>query len=188
MKTSWPRPGIGSRASCRTRNRCRTRCAIPSPISSASAPARQATTRCWRSPAKARSRTSACATITRLPARATLALTLPDELPSAIVGGVINAVASSGEQPDPAWDFVKANFDALAAKQGPSFRDAFVANFMTNFSDDAHAAELKRFEPAQATSGGRVMTARALETIAIAADLKTRALPSIDAWIREHNR
>jgi aminopeptidase N len=121
-------------------------------------------------------------------ARATLALTLTDELPSAIVGGVINTVASSGEQPDLAWDFVKANFDALAAKQGPSFRDAFVANFMTNFSDDAHAAELKRFEPAQATSGGRVMTARALETIAIAADLKTRALPSIDGWIREHNR
>ena len=83
---------------------------------------------------------------------------------------------------------MKANFDVLAAKQGPSFRDAFVANFMTNFSDDAHAAELKRFAPAQVTSGGRVMTARALETIAIAADLKTRALPSIDGWIKEHNR
>ena len=117
-------------------------------------------------------------------ARATLALTLTDELPSTIVGGVINTVASSGEQPDLAWDFVKANFDALAAKQGPSFRDAFIANFMTNFSDDAHAAELAGFAPAQATSGGRVMTARALETIAISADLKARALPAIDAWIK----
>jgi hypothetical protein len=120
-------------------------------------------------------------------ARATLALTLTDELPSTIVGGLINAVASSGEQPDLAWDFVQKNFDALAAKQGPQFRDAFVANFMTNFTDDAHAAELARFAPAQATSGGRVMTARALETIAIAADLKTRALPPVDAWIKEHN-
>jgi ERAP1-like C-terminal domain len=119
-------------------------------------------------------------------ARATLALTLTDELPNAIVGGVINAVASSGEQPDLAWDFVKANYDALAAKLGPSFRDLFVANFMTNFSDDAHAAELAHFAPAQATSGGRVMTARALETIAISADLKTRALPAIEAWIREN--
>jgi hypothetical protein len=71
------RPGVGSRASCRTRHRCRTRCAIPSPISSASAPARQATPRCWRSPAKARSRTSACAIITRLPARATRRLHAP---------------------------------------------------------------------------------------------------------------
>lgn len=120
-------------------------------------------------------------------ARATLALTLTDELPSTIVGGVINAVASSGEQPDLAWDFVQKNFDALAAKQGPQFRDAFIPNFMTNFSDDAHAAELARFAPAQATSGGRVMTARALETIAVSADLKTRALPAVDAWIREQN-
>jgi aminopeptidase N len=120
-------------------------------------------------------------------ARETLALTLTDELPSTIVGGVINAVASSGEQPDLAWDFVQKNFDALAAKQGPQFRDAFIPNFMTNFSDDAHAAELSRFAPAQATSGGRVMTARALETIAISADLKTRALPAVDAWIRERS-
>jgi hypothetical protein len=120
-------------------------------------------------------------------ARATLALTLTEELPNTIVGGVINAVASSGEQPDLAWDFVKANYDALATKLGPSFRDFFVANFMTNFSDDAHAAELALFAPAQATSGGRVMTARALETIAISADLKTRALPAIEVWIRQRN-
>jgi aminopeptidase N len=120
-------------------------------------------------------------------ARATLALTLTDELPSTIVGGVINTVASSGEQPDLAWDFVQKNFDALSTRQGPSFRDEFIANFMTNFSDDAHAAELAHFAPAQATSGGRVMTARALETIAIAADLKTRALPPIDAWIKQRN-
>jgi aminopeptidase N len=117
-------------------------------------------------------------------ARATLALTLTDELPSTIVGGLINNVAAVGEQPDLAWDFVRENYQALAARLGPQFRDAFVANFMTNFSDDAHAAELAHFAPAQATSGGRVMTARALETIAISADLKTRALPAIDAWIK----
>ena len=120
-------------------------------------------------------------------ARATLALTLTDELPITIVGGVINAVASSGEQPDLAWDFVKANYDALAAKLGPSFRDFFVANFMTNFSDETHASELAHFAPAQATTGGRVMTARALETIAISADLKARALPAIEAWIKARN-
>jgi aminopeptidase N len=120
-------------------------------------------------------------------ARATLALTLTDELPSTIVGGVINTVASSGEQPDLAWDFVQKNFDALAKRLGPSFGDAFIANFMTNFSDDAHAAELKRFAPAQATSGGRVTAARALETIALSADLRTRALPAIDTWIKERN-
>jgi len=118
-------------------------------------------------------------------ADATLALTLTDELPSTIVSGLISTVASAGEQPDLAWAFVQKNFDALLARQGPSFRDQFVANFMTNFTDDAHAAELKAFAPAQSTSGGRVMVARALESIAISADLKARALPPVDAWIRE---
>ena len=31
------------------------------------------------------------------------------------------------------------------------------------------------------------MTARALETIAISADLKARALPAVDAWIKGRN-
>ena len=119
-------------------------------------------------------------------ARATLALTLTDELPNTIVGGMINNVTSSGERPDLAWEFIQKNYEALATRLGPQFRDAFVANFMTNFSDDAHAGELAHFAPAQATSGGRVMMARALETIAISADLKTRALPAIDAWIKTH--
>jgi aminopeptidase N len=116
-------------------------------------------------------------------ARATLALALSDEIPGTIVTGLINSVASSGEQPDLAWDFLQKNYDTLLAKQGPQFRDQFIANFMTNFSDDGHAAELAAFAPAQASSGGRVMTARATETIAISADLKARALPAVDAWI-----
>jgi hypothetical protein len=116
-------------------------------------------------------------------ARATLALTLTDELPGTIVNSVINTVASSGEQPELAWDFMQKNLDALTARQGPPFRDTFVPEFMTNFSDEGHAAELAHFGPALATSGGRVMVARSLETIAIAVDLKARALPAFDAWI-----
>jgi aminopeptidase N len=119
-------------------------------------------------------------------ARQTLALTLTGEPPVTIVNGMINTVAWSGEQPDLAWSFVQNNLDALVAKQGPDFKDLFVPNFMTNFSDTAHADELAHFMPAQATSGGRVMTARALETIAISADLKIRVLPSIAAWIADH--
>jgi aminopeptidase N len=117
-------------------------------------------------------------------ARSTLALTLTDELPRTIVTGLISTVASSGEQPELAWDFVQKNFDALLARQGPAFRDQFIANFMTNFSDDGHAAELAAFAPARSTSGGRVMVARALETIAISADLKARVVPAVDAWIK----
>jgi aminopeptidase N len=119
-------------------------------------------------------------------AHATLALTLTNELPDTIVAGMIGAVASAGEQPQLAWDFVQANFDALLAKQGPNFRDQFVPNFMTNFTDQAHAVELAAFAPSQSTSGGRVMVARALQAIAISADLSQRVLPAADAWIRAH--
>jgi aminopeptidase N len=117
-------------------------------------------------------------------ARATLALTLTDELPGTIVTGMISTVASAGEQPDLAWEFVQKNFDVLLAKQGPGFRDQFIANFMTNFTDEAHAAELAAFAPAQSTTGGRVMVARALESIAISVDFKARALPAVEAWIK----
>ena len=104
-------------------------------------------------------------------------------MPGTIVAGLIGAVASS-EQPDLAWDFLRKNYDALFAKQGPQFRDQFIANFMTNFSDERYAAELAAFAPVQATSGGRAMAGRAQEVIAISADLKVRALPAIDAWIK----
>jgi aminopeptidase N len=118
-------------------------------------------------------------------ARATLALTLTDELPGTIITGLINSVAFSGEQPDLAWDFLQKNYDALFVKLGPQFRDQFVASFMTNFSDVRRAAELAGFAPAWDTSGGRVTAGRAQETIAISADLKARALPAIEAWIKE---
>lgn len=119
-------------------------------------------------------------------ARATLALTLTSELPDTIVPGMISTVAGSGEQPQLAWDFVQAHFDALLAKQGPNFRDQFVPNFMTNFTDETHAAELAAFAPSQSTSGGRVMVARALESIAISGGLVARVLPAVDDWIRAH--
>jgi aminopeptidase N len=118
-------------------------------------------------------------------ARATLELTLTEELPNNLVGGVINAVAAAGEQPDLAWAFVQQNFTALSSKQGPSFTQNFVSNFMTNFSDAGRAVELATFAPVHATSGGRIVAARAQEAIMIAADFKARALPAIADWIGE---
>ncbi len=118
-------------------------------------------------------------------ARATLELTLTDELPSSLVGSVINAVASAGEQPELAWAFLQTNFEALADKQGPRFRNYFVSTFMMNFSDAARAGELAGFAPVHASSGGRIVAARAQEAIMIAADLKARVLPAVGDWIKQ---
>jgi aminopeptidase N len=113
-----------------------------------------------------------------------LALALTSEVPVTIVGAIIGTVASSGEQPELAWRFVRDNFDALLARLGPGFRDQMVPNLMTNFDDEAHATQLAHFEPSQSTAGGRIAVARALETIAITADLKGRAVPQLAAWIK----
>jgi len=118
-------------------------------------------------------------------ARATLELTLTEELPNSLVGSVINAVAAAGEQPNLVWTFLQHNFTALSSKQGPSFTHYFVSNFMTNFSDAERAAELASFAPVHATSGGRIVAARAEDSIMIAAEFKARALPAIATWIRE---
>jgi transposase len=44
--------------------------------------------------------------------------------------------------------------------------------------------QLAHFAPSQSTAGGRIATARALETMAITADLKARAVSEVAAWIR----
>ena len=66
-------------------------------------------------------------------ANATLALSLTDELPNTIVGRIINTVASTGEQPQLAWDFVQKNFDALSTRLGPSFRQRIHPQFHDQF-------------------------------------------------------
>jgi len=118
----------------------------------------------------------------------TLELTLTEELPSNLIGAVINAVAWSGEQPELALAFVLKNFEALANKQGPAFRNTFVSNLMMVFADAARVEELKAFAPAQATSGGRVVAERAQETIMISAEFKANTLPAVDEWIKRRAR
>jgi len=117
-------------------------------------------------------------------ANETLAIALTDELPTTLVGGLISTVASQGEHRDLAWNFVKANFAALDAKLGPSFKDNFPASLLTNFTDAAHAQELASFAPAQATSGGRIITARAYERIMTAADFSAQQLPAVNEWVK----
>jgi aminopeptidase N len=121
-------------------------------------------------------------------ARDTLALTLTDELPPALRSTIIGAVAAAGEQPELAWQFVQKNFSALAAKQGPSFRDSFISALLSSFSDTERAAELARFVPAHATPGGRIIAARAQEAILIDAELKNRVLPPLDDWLKRRAR
>jgi aminopeptidase N len=117
-------------------------------------------------------------------ARETLALALTSELPTTLTGGLISTVASAGEHRDLAWTFVKDNFAALAAKQGPSFQDGFPAGLLGNFTDVAHAQELAGFAPAHATPGGRTVAARVYERMMTDVDFAAQQLPAVDAWVK----
>jgi aminopeptidase N len=130
--------------------------------------------------------TAAAAALDPALAQDTLALTLTDELPTTMVGGVIFAAAA--EHRDLALAFVQANFAALAAKQGPSFRDYFVSNLMASFADPARAEELANFAPVHRTSGGRIVAARAIELIRTNADFRARQLVAVDEWVRRAAR
>jgi aminopeptidase N len=121
-------------------------------------------------------------------AEATLALTLGDELPTTLVGGLLSTVAGAGEHRDRVWRFVKEHFDAYVAKQGPSFADYFAARLLGNFSDPAHAEELSSFAPIQATTGGRIAAARTQEEILTKADFIAETLPAVEAWVAARGR
>ena len=118
-------------------------------------------------------------------AKETLAITLTDEVPPDLANGLILTVAA-GEHPQLALAFVKANFEALAAKRGPTFRAFFMSSLMTTFADPAHAEELANFAPVHETAGGRIAAARAEEEIIEAADFRARQLPAVDRWVAQH--
>ncbi len=118
-------------------------------------------------------------------AKETLAITLTDEVPADLANGLILEVAA-GEHPELALAFVKANFEALAAKRGPTFRAFFMSSLMTNFTDRAHAEELANFAPVHETAGGRIAAARAQAEIIEAADFRARQIPAVDQWVKQH--
>jgi aminopeptidase N len=118
-------------------------------------------------------------------AKDSLSIALSDELPTSLVGTLFFWVAA--EHRELAWDFVRDNFDTLAAKQGPSFRHTFASSLMTTFADRERAAELERFAPVHETSGGRITAARSAESILTDADFVAQQLPAIDDWIRRRN-
>jgi aminopeptidase N len=119
-------------------------------------------------------------------AEATLRFALTDELPTTAVSGLISSVAYSGEHADLALGFVLINFSALVDRLGPSFRNTFVSSLMMAFADREHAAQLDAFAPAHETPGGRMIAARAVESILLDMDFCAEKLPAIDAWIAQH--
>jgi hypothetical protein len=114
----------------------------------------------------------------------TLAIALGNELPSNLDVSLINWVASAGQRPGPAWQFIKDNFTVLSDRFGPTYKDSGPATVATNFTDKEHAAELAQFAPAHETAGGRTIADRAEESILTDADKIRTCCPRLRRRLR----
>jgi aminopeptidase N len=118
-------------------------------------------------------------------ARETLSLAINDEALPVPAGDLIEWVAE--DHRDLAWTFVRANFEALASQQGELFRETFVANLVSNFTDRARADELAAFAPAHETPVGRIVAERARQNILADSALAEREFPAVAEWVRRRN-
>ena len=121
-------------------------------------------------------------------AKETLAIALSNELPSNLDIALINWVAGAGQQPELAWQFIKDNFAVLSDRFGPAYKDSGPARVAADFTDKEHAAELAQFAPAHETAGGRIVAARAEESILTEADAIANVLPAIETAITKRAR
>ena len=87
------------------------------------------------------------------------------------------------EQLDQAWAFLQANFDRLAERQEPTFRDGIAPDLLASFPDRRFAEALEGFAPARATPGGRIAMARGLARLQSDIEQSTRLMPQIDSWV-----
>jgi len=111
---------------------------------------------------------------------------LTDEVPNDTARRLISWVASLGEQPELAVEFVKRHFETLVGRHDASFRDTVMSSLMANFSDPARAEELKAFAPAYETPSGRTEAERTRERILADAEFVAHQIPAIDEWVRRH--
>lgn len=114
----------------------------------------------------------------------TLALTLGNELSTSEAARNVALVAAN-EHPDLAWEFAKANTDALLQRTTFFGRNVYLPGIAQASTDDARAAELEELVRAKLPADAFAEAAKGADLIRLRALMKKRELPAIDAWIRE---
>ena len=113
----------------------------------------------------------------------TLPLSLTDELPASRATSLVFWVASTGEQPELAWDFAQAYRKELDAKLSALGGVRFVPYLMRGFSNPTRAAELEAYAEKYMPAGAKNEVEKAAEEIRFNADLKARIIPEIHKWL-----
>jgi aminopeptidase N len=124
----------------------------------------------------------ACATDSRL-VKKTLAIALTDELPTSRAIFLVPKVARDSGHPDTAWEFAKANMNALLAKTDAAGVNRYAPSLFTFFSDTWRAEELKTYAKNNLPPASAPEVAKAVDEIQFRAEFKKRLTSQLDAWI-----
>ena len=100
---------------------------------------------------------------------------------------VLRAAASDRLTREGAWAFLKANFDALAARL-PRDSPAGFPQLAAGFSDDAHRADVAAFfkDKAANYTGGPRRLAQSLEQIQLKAALRAAQQESVAGFLKKY--
>ena len=116
-----------------------------------------------------------------------LNLTLSPDFDARESIGVLREAASDRATREGAWAFVKANFDALAARL-PRESPAGFPQLASGFSDEEHRADVEAFfkEKAANYTGGPRRLAQSLEQIRLKAALRAAQQESVAGFLRTY--
>ncbi|MDB6020706.1 MAG: pepN, partial [Pedosphaera sp.] len=116
-------------------------------------------------------------------ARATLAISLTDEIVPEEATSLVIQVAAAGEQKDLAWEFAARHIHELLAKVESFSRNNYVPSILGSFSDAARADELESYVKKNVSPDALVKAQETAAEIRFKASLKQRELPAIDRWV-----
>ncbi len=112
----------------------------------------------------------------------TLQISLTDELPTSRALFLVGKVARSGEHPDLAWEFAKANIKALLAKTDALAANSYAPSLFTFFSELSRAAELQAYAKTNLPATSSKEVAKAMDEVEFRAEFKDRLASQLIAW------
>ena len=119
-------------------------------------------------------------------AQRALDLVLADEAPVTLRPAI--AAAVSDYYPDMAFDYVAAHADAINAMLEPDSRNEFAPQLAAGSYDPAMAAKLNAYADVHIPPTARQSTVKSVAAITYSAMVRSKRLPEVDRWLKEHRR
>jgi aminopeptidase N len=113
----------------------------------------------------------------------TLPISLTDELPTSRATYLVTKVGRDSDHPGLAWEFAKANMQALLKKVDALGTNSYAPGLFAFFSDTARAEELKAYAKANLSADSARPVAKAVDEIEFRAEFQPRLAKQLSDWI-----